>query len=217
MKRTGALALILCSAAGCTAANPDYRAPDASTPMMHQDMALPLHPDLSMLPPSPDLSMPPECTGTDRSCTVDGTASEQCANNSFQIDRTCPADSTCLGGYCQVPPNNGVEGNPCASETDCAAASNLADSCQPYVIDPQANPPAEWHCGSAVGDGASGSACTDGSNCRSGFCIADKSTCFRACTDDFDCPFRNGVKTVCLPETITVEGVAVTANSCVNP
>jgi hypothetical protein len=218
MERTAVFALIIFSA-GCTAANPDYVPPDGSVGTQ-RDLAMGKHVDLAMQL-APDLSMPPPpaCQGADRSCTPDSAASELCANSSFQIDRTCPGGSMCQGGYCQVPPPgpDGIVGNPCTSEADCAAVSNLADSCQPFVVDPNADPPVEWHCASSVGDGASGTKCQDGSTCRSGFCIAATSTCFRACTDDLDCPVRLGVKTVCRPEMITVEGVAVTANSCIFP
>lgn len=209
---------IVCAlAAGCTAANPSYVPPDASTTIAF-DFAVPPGHDFAMPPPPPDFSTPPECVGAQRSCTQDTLASERCVNNMFVPDRSCPMDSVCQMGYCQVPPQSGdpVEGMSCNSENGCDLAS-FGESCQPFVIDPQQPALVEFHCAPQVGDGASGNACMDGSTCRSGFCIAATSTCFRACSGDGDCPFRNGVQTMCRPVLITVEGVELKAASCVNP
>jgi hypothetical protein len=206
---------------GCTDVNPDYigdggGAADLST-AGGADLRHKPH-DLA-LPSLPDLVPPPVCMPTERRCAMADAVSESCVSGQYALDRTCPMQSTCKAGYCQVPPFVGTEqGNSCNSESGCAfQIDNQADSCEPFVVDPQTKK-VELHCAAAVGAGASNSMCTSGSDCRSGFCIAAKGTCFRACNgSDFDCPNRNGVKTVCRAVTIVVEGVDVMTNSCVAP
>jgi|SRR5579871_1474064 len=203
---------------GCTAANPDYVPPGGDGGLGGNHDAAMKQVDLKQPPVEPDLKPPPECQPGDRSCLGGSAVSESCINGVYQPDRVCPISSDCMDGYCQVPGDNGTtQGDQCDSESQCAASQQTFDySCQPFVTDPQ-NGTVEFHCAHLFGMGGSGAPCMSGMDCRSGYCIAGRNTCFRACNGDQDCPFRNGQRTVCRTVTITVEGVDVMATSCVNP
>jgi hypothetical protein len=197
--------------AGCTADNPDYIAPGSDGG--DRDLSMKRRADLSGEPR--DFATPGQCLPGQRQCEVNFTASESCVGGTFQEDRLCPFASTCVAGYCAPPaPNGTTQGDPCGTELPCATVAALQYGCQPFV-DP--NGTVVFRCAQWVGMGASGSACQSGADCRSGFCIAATGTCFRACMHDSDCPIRMNVQTVCRQETILVEGVPVTAGSCIFP
>jgi hypothetical protein len=208
----GAVALVVGS---CTAANPDYDPFSEGGMPPIGDMRPPPHADLRMPPPpKPDMAPPPQCH--DRACES-STVSGVCVNGKLLADRTCPTSSTCKAGYCQVPPlaPPSTQGTACTSEVQCNFLPNTSDtSCEPFIV----GGAAVWVCASRVGDGGSGASCTNGAECRSGYCIDSAGTCFRACSgSDTDCPVRNGTRLKCRAATIRVEGVLVTANSCVLP
>jgi hypothetical protein len=169
-----------------------------------------------------DMSIVPACTDGARRCGAND--SEVCVGGVFQPDRLCPSASMCAttgqaAGYCAPPPmsNTGV-GNGCdfgfgPQENLCFSTTADTNSCQPFVDDPVAGT-VTWVCDKPVGTGVPGAACTAGAQCRSGFC-GSNGTCFRACQNDNDCPRTAGVTFQCMDVQITVEGVTVTASSCV--
>jgi hypothetical protein len=216
MKGWALLVAGVISQVGCTAANPDYRPnSDGGQVIKMGDMALTPY-DLVVIP-LPDLTLQPECTAGQRSCQMNNTVAEACINGVFQPDRVCPIASMCEGGHCQPPPpmQGTTQGQICDSENQCLLAQNIDDSCEPF-IDMQGM--VEFHCSHSFGPGSSGNKCQAGSDCRSGYCIPSTQTCFRICNgSDTDCPVRNGVKTVCRPVTIRVEGIDVMTASCVPP
>ncbi|HZS37846.1 MAG TPA: hypothetical protein VFF06_13505 [Polyangia bacterium] len=215
-----ALGLLLCA---CTVANPSYVGdgadgggitfPDGSVlghdggSGGHVDLASGGQPDLTSL-----------CTGGTRSCVSSPVqASEVCAGGQVVVDRACPTASVCDTGYCAPPPqgSNG-EGDPCDQnqgmplESNCTAITTDL-SCQPFV-DPM-DKSVSWTCAQHVGPGLPGQACTSGKQCRTGFC-GSNGTCFRGCFLTVDCP-NNGKPLTCTQVTIEVEGVMVTAGSCI--
>jgi hypothetical protein len=170
--------------------------------------------------PSPDLA-PPACNDGERSC-VDSpaVASQVCAQGQLSTSRVCPAGivqnssgPTCMNGYCQ-PPDNGLDCAQMGGPSDDPCFNNLGVefTCQPFV-DAQAQG-ASWFCAGAVGMGASGAPCQNDNECRSGFC-GSNGTCFRACSFAQDCPQQQGPPLRCKPVTIEVEGIQVTATSCI--
>ncbi|MSP61036.1 MAG: hypothetical protein EXR72_11965 [Myxococcales bacterium] len=167
-----------------------------------------------------DLASFAGCQPPQRRCQAGGALSERCVGGAFQPDRACPIDSSCDGGYCRPPPrNDGAQGHPCKSESDCGPTALTAGySCQPFVADPMPPPLVDLRCARQVGGGGSGVPCTAGVECRSGYCILERGTCFRACAGaDSDCPPRGPVKLVCRPAMIRVEGTDVKLNSCQVP
>jgi len=157
------------------------------------------------------------CAGK-RMCATNPVASQTCENGHFTSDRLCPEgdvsvlDAQCNAGYCEPPVGSSpcdVTGGP--SEDYCFNAVGMDHSCQPFV-NPQSKA-ISWSCAVIVGQGASGDACTKGSQCRSGFC-GSNGTCFRPCNGNGNCPQSN-IPLSCKKVTFTVEGVTVSANSCV--
>lgn len=220
--RTASLAILIALVgASCTAANPLYTPSadlgDAGT-LGEVDFSTNVPgPDLAT--PGPDLSAP-VCTEGKRSCLSVGSAI--CEASTLVLDRTCPQASTCADGYCQPPPlsPNGV-GKSCATagaanENLCTIGSsgNNPPSCQPFVDDASGSLKVVWHCARAVGAGLPSTPCTDGAQCRSGFC-GSNGTCFRACASELDCPSSGQGKRVCEEVEILVEGLAVKAKSCI--
>jgi hypothetical protein len=207
----GVAALLLC---GCTVSNPlfngglgvDGGQHDIGQPQPGHDLA-----------PGPDLAA--QCQPGERACSTTATAaSARCEGGKFAADRLCPSQSVCMTGYCQPPPQNpgGGAGDPCDGnggprENDCTFFSQLL-SCQPFV-DP-ASKMVSWVCDNEVGMGLPGATCTKGGQCRTGFC-GSNGTCYRGCLSAQDCPINGGVVLQCAPVSITVEGVSVTANSCI--
>jgi hypothetical protein len=195
MRMVATLACLL--ACGCTRANSDYIA----------DSSVPGDNDFGLADLSATAGMP--CTSGARDCLGAG-ASAFCDSGRLAVDRTCPAQSSCAATYC-VPPASkpltqvgercDVGGGP--REGLCRA--NLADmlSCQPFV----AGSRLAFYCDSAVGTGGAGTRCTQGSECRSGFC-ADNGYCFAGCQSDAECPVR------CASVHITVEHVTESTKSC---
>lgn len=209
-----ATAFCLLFAISCTVDNPLYTpGPDAGGP-------LPGRVDLSGTAP-PDLAVgvqvdlaPPSGTCSDRTCSSVG--SEACVNGVPVPDRTCPEASSCSNGYCQPPAMSGdLVGRNCdliaPSETLCLASNNTTTSCQPFV---DASDTVLWRCAHAVGAGAVGTMCSQGNQCRSGFC-GSNGTCFRPCASLADCPTSGQGKRVCSEVSIVVEGKKVSAKSCI--
>lgn len=207
--RALALLALVCATAGCTAENPDFVG-DAGTGIRPGA-------DLAVAKPRVDMATPPiKCSGVERGCPSPGTAAG-CTGGVLAVDRTCPAATSCMGGHCQVPatkPGDTV-GTRCSSEADCAGTD--ANTCDPFVLD--ANGTVDWRCAHRIGTGISGTKCDVGDDCRTGFCIPATGTCFRLCNGtDRDCPVGDkGIPLRCRPQTIYVEGVAVTALGCVAP
>lgn len=186
--------LVVALIAACTAPNPDYSADGSAT----TDLAS-------------------TCAAGPRTCQ--SSASAACVNGSYVIERNCPTGSECVGGYCHAPPVAAFPiGIACSSETQCYfSPMTYNDACAPFVVGPGR---IEFHCAGKLGDGGSGSPCTVANpQCRSGFCIGSLHTCFRSCfaNVDADCPVKGGIQLVCRPVSIRVEGVDVTADSCVFP
>jgi hypothetical protein len=179
--------------------------------------------DMAMHPP--DLAHPGECGPSERSCTnTPYPTSENCVNNMYAADRTCPfgsltlSGSSCANGYCKAPTGQGIVS--CASngggrDTTCTQnqsnPTSRALSCQPFVTD-AAKGTLSWVCAIAAttARGTAGDSCTSGSECHTGFCGAN-GTCFMACQSDNDCPGQIG----CGTTKITVEGVTVSTKSCI--
>lgn len=165
--------------------------------------------------PSPDMAG--VCRPEDRACLATDTISAACVGGQLVIDRRCPADSSCRGGYCTPPPEDTPPaGSPCGiggpQDSQCWSSSY---ACQPFVTSP-AQRSVGWVCARAVGQGLPGAPCTSGGQCRSGFC-GSNGTCFHACQSVFDCPNQNGPGTrlKCSAVQIVVEGVPITAKSCI--
>jgi len=175
---------------------------------------------------SPDLGAPDlagaMCSADERRCVSGPAASQACEGGHFVESRRCPngdvsvLDAQCSGGYCAPP----VGAAPCdlnggPSEAYCFNQISSDHSCQPFV-DPQSKQ-VGWACALVVGSGASGDACTDGAQCRSGLC-GSNGTCFRPCNTNrggnSGCPLHQP-PLVCKKVTISVEGVTVSADSCV--
>jgi hypothetical protein len=161
----------------------------------------------------------PVCSGDQRQCLATS-GSAVCMGGQFGLDRKCPTESTCQGGYCQPPAASATTpaGHACAFtagpvENACFSMGGATTdlSCQPFV---SANKMVSWVCAHPVGTGTPGTACTKGSDCRTGFC-GSNGTCFRGCETANDCPSSGGPPLNCDSVTITVEGVQVTVNSCV--
>jgi hypothetical protein len=206
--------------AGCTADNPLY------IPEPGLDLFTPPSADLAAgnaedLASVPDLALPkPICSGTERGCLTG--ASGHCENGTLKQDRQCPMSSPCQSGYCQSPPlsSNNV-GKLCAymgiaTEALCVmgigGGGTTAPSCQPF-FNAGANDP-KWVCAAPIGVGLPGTACTQGSQCRSGFC-GSNGTCFRACFSAGDCPTQGSTSWKCVPVGIVVEGHSLNAQSCI--
>jgi hypothetical protein len=208
------LAFSLLFVAACTTDNPLY------SPSAGMDLASSTPRDLSSASPAADLAMPPTgCTEGKRGCTADKTRSVVCQMGTFVADRKCPTGSVCAEGYCGLPPpgaNN--SGQSCADPTGgqsavfCfSGASMPLPDCEPFVQ----SGAAVWECAPPVGQGSAGTVCAAeaGNLCRSGFC-GSNGTCFRACELATDCPTVGG-PWACSAVKIIVEGLAVTANSCI--
>jgi len=173
----------------------------------------------------PAMDLEPVCMPGQRTCLAQS-GSADCDQGQFKLDRKCPNMSMCMTGYCQPPPQSStssigvtcdVGGSAAPRENDCfpmtgGTANTL--SCQPFV-DP-ATKKVSWFCDDQVGTGLPGTACTQGDQCRSGFC-GSNGTCFRACLDQMDCPLMGstGLLYRCELVDIVVEGVKVTAKSCI--
>jgi hypothetical protein len=178
----------------CTAPNKDYVGADLLEPVL------------------PDLSI--TCTANEGLCQGTG-ASERCVSGQIVVDRKCPANSTCLNGYCEPPPPvvgsqvgmrcDVIGGGP--QQIECAAKAGLA--CQPFWNDAQMR--MTWYCNADVGAGRGANACSSGATCRSGFC-GSNGYCFDACTSNFSC--RDPGSLNCKSTLITVEGHAITVLSC---
>lgn len=180
---------------------------------------------------SGDLALTKECSADARRCiTLGGVASEDCsAAGQWQIDRRCPFGSAaktgamCASGYCDPPTANTVTGcgNGGPLEAVCtqmSAGQGQKFSCQPFITDPATTPAGvDWWCAVAAnaGAGVAGAKCTLDSQCHTGFC-ASNHTCFWACQTGADCvsPIPPMMMT-CADATITVEGKAITALSCI--
>jgi hypothetical protein len=209
---------------GCTMPNPDYVEPgvggggsgsggggvggmiDAGT----ADLAMK---DGAAPSSSPDLSSPPECQSGDRSCA--NGSSVACVGGKKVPDRICPSGpngpGSCQAGYCELPtdaPQCDFGNGP--SEDYCYQQVSPNSTCVPFITG-QAG--VTWACGGVVGTKASGDACTNGAQCRSGLC-GSNGTCFRPCTGVQDCP-QHSPALSCKPIMLVVEGVPVTAHSCV--
>jgi hypothetical protein len=203
---------LLCAA--CTAANPNYHGGGGNGGGgaggsgggggSGGDMAGPV--DLSG-------NMGP-CTAGERKC-ADATASDRCEAGMFVLDRACPSASECASTYCAPPAAMPLTqiGQRCdvggAADSQCQASRTLLLACQPFV-----NPSTkmvQWFCDKPVGAGTAGAACTNGAQCRSGFC-GSNGTCFRACVTAVDCPVATQK---CDTVEIVVEGVRVQTGSCV--
>lgn len=193
-------------AAACTAHNPDFvggagdlnGAPPADLAGATLDLAGPMG----------------ACSAGQRMCA--GTvASDRCEAGVFIVDRVCPPMSQCMSNYCAPPPPvpasqvgqrcDAIGGGP--QQLACMATSGL--SCQPFVVPGTGT--LRWYCDTSVGAGSAGTHCTKGSECRSGFC-GGNGTCFEACQNA-------GPTTACTLNCqsveLVVEGVKVTAKSCV--
>jgi len=185
---------------GCISDNQDYR-PDLGSSRV----------DLSPRPP--DLTPPPTCVPPQRECATP-TSAATCQGGKWAIDIYCPSASMCSDGYCRVPPVEAgtPQGLPCTSETDCFSLDQNY-SCEPFVVGGML----AFFCARAVGSGGSAVPCTTPNDCRTGRCLWTNDTCFRLCTNDADCPARNGVHLVCKPVPFNIEDLNVTARSCVSP
>lgn len=211
---TAALAFLVC---GCTSANPYYVGESSADGSFSLDGG-----ERDGAQGQPDQARARDfaaaCSDGQRSCGNLPQRSEVCAAGEPTADRACPAASSCVSGYCQAPPmTGGGDGQPCDQNTtgmplegDCTNFTTDL-SCQPFV-DP-ADKMVAWVCARHVGPGLPGDSCTSGKTCRSGFCGAN-GTCFRGCLLSTDCP-NNGKLLKCAPVAITVEGVMVTAGSCI--
>jgi hypothetical protein len=188
------------------------------------------HPDLAIAPgphddggsgtQSFDLAAPLCSPGSRRCVSSPALTAEVCSGGQWR-DRECPAGSvagsgsSCTNGHCTPPTTNGTTscdtGGPL--EQVCSQNGNGPPefSCQPFLTDSRAKA-VEWWCAMAIGagSGGAGAACTRGSDCHSGFC-GSNGTCFWACQIDGDCP-TVGMR--CNAVTLEVEGVAVSAPSC---
>jgi hypothetical protein len=199
MRFAATLACLL--ACGCTRANSHY-IDDSSAPG-DNDFGLA---DLSATPGMP-------CSGDARDCLGAG-ASAFCSGGSLALDRTCPAQSTCVATYCAPPASKPLSqvGERCdvgGGPRESLCRANLAEmlSCQPFVA---GGTRLQFYCDTSVGPGGAGTRCTQGSECRSGFC-ADNRYCFAGCQSDLDCPAR---PLHCVSVHITVEGVTESTKSC---
>jgi hypothetical protein len=144
------------------------------------------------------------------------TSSLVCSGGAFEVSRVCPSQSFCANGYCNAPGGNPMSCDAAGpNELDCLTTPTATLSCQPFV-DPS-NPVAsqvKWFCDDPVGVGLPGDPCTTGSECRSGFC-GSNGTCFRACTTSCPAKSHTGMPLHCAAVTIDVEGVMVSATSCI--
>jgi hypothetical protein len=217
---------------GCTAPNPQYdgdRAPMSTDPdggaggprsdasLRSHDAALPL--DASLFgdgAAAGDAATPPECSAGSRKCK--GLSSMGCEDGTYRVERVCPDESMCQQGFCQPPPNDtfGQGGRPCDTmggpqQSSCVRLLEPTLSCQPFVDG--ATHAVLWRCASPVGQGAAGTGCAHGADCQSGFC-ASNGTCLQTCLYDGDCP-TDGLPLKCLGVAATVEGVAISVQSCI--
>ena len=220
--RLALAALSLCLGS-CTTENPLYVPESIGDSGRVFDLSTGKNADLSG--PTKDFGAPAMmCMNGERLCTA--TASARCEQGAIVVDRSCPIHSQCMGGYCQAPPasQNNV-GKSCSpspgnqSEAVCliGVSGNLSDapSCQPFVTSSMADAKVNWVCAPRIGAGLSGMPCISGGVCRSGFC-GDNGTCFRACVSIADCPTSGGPGNwKCEPVNIDVEGVIVSAPSCI--
>ncbi len=220
----GLLALLCAGAAACTVDNPNYRsisfdaAGTGANDLAVSDANVigPGSPDLAK-PPVVDLLVPPECVPGQLFCNDNKVIG--CEQGKFVVVRYCPQGSICSDGSCLAPMSNpapGLAGSTCESssgpiENWCLETIGLDLSCQPFLDGTDVT----WSCAPAIGNGVPTTPCTDGLACRSGFC-GDNGTCFRACTEDQDCPpFVNNTKTKCSTVSIWVEGHKISAKSCI--
>jgi hypothetical protein len=217
------LAVATLSLVSCTADNPLYspeRTGDLGS-LPSGDLAGQKPGDLAGVPDKADLAQPNmSCTGDERGCLAG--ASARCEAGMLKQDRQCPMSSQCQSGYCQPPaPSSNNVGKACssmgiASEALCvngiSGGGTTAPSCQPFFVAGTSDP--KWVCAAPIGAGLPGIACTQGSQCRSGFC-GSNGTCFRACFSVGDCPTSGNVNWKCVAVNIAVEGRSVSAQSCV--
>jgi hypothetical protein len=215
MKYVAAIAVL---AAACTAHNPDYTGGGGGGGGAVPDLAGTTA-DLAGV--VFDLAGPMgACTGDQRKCS--GTAaSDRCEGGMFVVDRTCPANSSCTNDYCAPPTTTfgtqlgaRCDANGGAQQLQCMASPTAMLSCQPFVEVGSKN--LRWFCDTAVGPGKAGTACTKGSECRSGVCAsAPASVCLDTCQRDQDCQLGSvGSMLTCKSMQITVEGVTVTQKGC---
>jgi hypothetical protein len=213
-----ATAILVALASGCTANNPNYVG-DVDGGFGSDFGGIRFDGGKHDGPGSPDLAGS-ACTDGQRRCATG--ASEICLSSMFQVDRMCPSMSMCHEGYCQPPPTSPTSqiGASCENmfsgsgpqENQCLL--NLQDklSCMPF-FDPTAGG-IVWRCDHEIGMGLPGTPCTMGAQCRSGFCGSNL-TCFRACQSDQDCPQTQTQSTRCMTVSIVVEGMQVSAQSCI--
>jgi hypothetical protein len=218
MQRPFALGCAALAMAACTVDNPLY------TPLSFADLA---GTDRQVSPfdlagVTGDLATP-ACMPGERACSA--TASDACVNGTFVAERVCPVGAVpvCAAGHCLAPPAmaGAVIGKPCTvggkpSEAFCVGGGTAVNqpSCEPFV-DPSNDKVIDWLCAPRVGTGVPATPCTSGSTCRSGYC-GNNGTCFRSCVTVADCPSQTTVTTWnCAPVMIEVEGLSVTANSCI--
>jgi hypothetical protein len=229
--------ILVVACAGCTRDNPDFIGGDSAEmgiQFLGQDMARDNHPttddmaagfarDLGASFGAPDLAHGTQCTAGQRRCVSSpSTASELCDNGNYAIDRKCPYGSSaksgadCQSDYCAPPTTDGTTscdtGGPL--EQICSGPANSAPdfTCQPFITNAQSHG-VEWWCAIAAvaGGGVAGSACQSGADCRTGYC-GSNGTCYWACQVSGDCP-TFGMQ--CSAVTINVEGLALSAPSCV--
>ena len=192
---------------------------DAFVPL--PDMAMSASPDMARI-------LPTQCSPDERRCENMPVASDSCSGGQWSVDRLCPygarpkQDATCMSGYCQPPPTNGLTG--CAPtpgnggpvENICPQNVGNSFSCQPFITDPM-NHGVEWWCAIApnAGLGSAGDPCNLGSDCHSGIC-ASNGTCFYGCQTMTDCPILKGghIAMSCTQVTLHVEGQDITTGSC---
>jgi hypothetical protein len=216
---------LILALASCTVDNPLYTPGVSGDLAGTTDLAGTKLGDLSFPADKSDLA-DPACMIGQRACLASGSAG--CHMGTFVKDRTCPTGSACTTGYCQAPPpatnNVGKDCAPTATPTESLCVAGLSGgepskipSCQPF-LDPNGGDIGKgvhWVCAPPIGTGISGTPCTEGSQCRSGFC-GSNGTCFRSCITAADCPAGNpGGGWTCSVVSITVEGSMLMASSCV--
>lgn len=216
---------VILALAACTADNPLYTPGISGDLAGSSDLQGQKDVDLAGPPNKVDMAGPMACMIGERTCLANNAAG--CRMGAFVKDRTCPTGSTCADGHCAAPsPGTNNLGKNCAptgtpTESLCVAgvsggSASTIPSCEPF-IDPAAPTDGKvvWACAPPIGMGVSGTPCTEGSQCRSGFC-GSNGTCFRSCITAADCPSSgSGGGWKCSVVSITVEGSMLMASSCV--
>jgi hypothetical protein len=207
--------IVVLLAGACTDHNPLYT-PGTDLAMRDGAMPIAIVGDMTM-PAVGDMTTGTPCAAGERSCTTTG--SERCQAGILTADRTCPDSSMCTNGYCSVPPGGigQTMGKSCAfgggaSQATCQTGASSPETCQPFIA--AAGPPAQvtWVCDTSVGAGVAGTACTNDTDCNSGFC-GGNGTCFVACVTVGEC--GGSMQMQCKQVAIMVEGSPVMASSCI--